>query len=132
MANNLQLSLIKKWFYLTKSGEKKEDYREITPFWCNRLLLHDGKSKNKSFWDNEFLKTFDAISFKNIVNENARGISFKPVNKNVMTLGYPSIENRERYLYLEHLGIEISYGRSDWGANPNKLYFVIKHGKIIN
>jgi hypothetical protein len=131
MANNLQLTLIKKWFDLTKSGEKTEDYREITSFWCNRLLLFDGKSKNKSFWENEFLNVLDAISFKNIVNENDRGVSFKPVNKNIMTLGYPSFDDRERYLYLDHKGIEIGTGRPDWGADPNKYYFVIKHGKII-
>ncbi len=131
MANNLQLSLIKKWFDLTKSGEKTEDYREITSFWCNRLLLFDGKSKNKTFWENEFLNVFDAVSFKKMVNGYSRHITFKPVSKNIMTLGYPSFDDRERYLILEHNGIEIGTGREIWGADENKYYFVIKHGKII-
>lgn len=131
MANNLQLSLIKKWFDLTKSGEKTEDYREITSFWCNRLLLHNGKSQSKTFWENNFLTVLDIISFKNIVNENTHGISFKPVNKNIMTLGYPSFDDRHKYLHLENKGISIAFGKSDWGANPNKYYFIIKHGRII-
>jgi len=30
----LTLSLNKQWFDMIKSGEKKEEYREIKPFWC--------------------------------------------------------------------------------------------------
>jgi len=35
---NLQLSLKKQWFEMTKAGIKTEDYREITPYWIKRLL----------------------------------------------------------------------------------------------
>lgn len=48
-----------------------------------------------------------------------------------MTLGYPKASDSKRILKLEHNGIEISTGKKEWGAEPNKLYFVIKHGKII-
>ncbi|APZ82936.1 hypothetical protein [Flavobacterium phage FL-1] len=34
---NLQLSLIGKWFEMTKPEIKKEDYREITEYWISRL-----------------------------------------------------------------------------------------------
>lgn len=34
----LNLNLIKKWYDMTKSGVKKEEYRELTPFWAKRLL----------------------------------------------------------------------------------------------
>jgi hypothetical protein len=33
----LRLPLEKKWFELTKSGEKTEDYREMTHHWISRL-----------------------------------------------------------------------------------------------
>lgn len=33
----LYLSLKKKWFDLIQSGEKKEEYREITPYWEKRI-----------------------------------------------------------------------------------------------
>jgi len=49
-----------------------------------------------------------------------------------MTLGYPKSNDTERILKLEHKGIEIRTGNPDWGAEPDKLYFVIKHGKILN
>lgn len=32
MKKNLQMSLKRKWFEMTKSGIKTEDYREITPY----------------------------------------------------------------------------------------------------
>ena len=34
----LRLSLKKNWFEMTKAGIKKEDYREITPYWAKRLV----------------------------------------------------------------------------------------------
>ena len=48
-----------------------------------------------------------------------------------MTLGYPKSTDSERILKLEHKGIEIRTGNPDWGDELDKLYFVIKHGKII-
>lgn len=56
---------------------------------------------------------------------------YKKCFVNVMTLGYPKASDSKRILKLEHNGIEISTGKKEWGAEPNKLYFVIKHGKII-
>lgn len=36
--NNFHLNLHKVWFDLIASGRKKEEYREITPYWVNRLM----------------------------------------------------------------------------------------------
>lgn len=36
----LQLTLKKKWFDMIASGEKKEEYREIKPYWAKRFLGH--------------------------------------------------------------------------------------------
>jgi hypothetical protein len=57
---------------------------------------------------------------------------FKHFTHNTMTLGYPSNTDKDRIITLEHKGIEIRTGNPEWGAEPNKLYFVIKHGGIIN
>ena len=48
-----------------------------------------------------------------------------------MTLGYPKSTDTGRILKLYHKGIEIREGDPEWGAEPGKLYFVIKHGKIL-
>ena len=51
----LHLTLKKKWFDMIKSGVKKEEYREIKPYWVKRLA-------NKSY---------DAIKFRNGYNPNS-------------------------------------------------------------
>lgn len=45
----LHLTLKKKWFDMILSGEKKEEYREMKPYWHKRLLN----------------KTYDVIEFRN-------------------------------------------------------------------
>ena len=39
----LRLSLKKHWFELTKSNQKKEEYREITEYWFKRLVYDHKK-----------------------------------------------------------------------------------------
>lgn len=124
---NLQLSLKKNWFEMTKSGEKTEDYRDITPYWCNRLLTYFGNSQPKKFWENQIERNNPDWNLEKIVLMNS-----KKFKTNTMTLGYPKSTDKERILKLEHKGIEIRTGNPKWGAEPNKLYFVIKHGKIID
>lgn len=34
----LHLTLKKKWFDMIESGEKKEEYREIKPYWIRKLV----------------------------------------------------------------------------------------------
>ena len=121
---NLKLPLKKKWFEMTEQQIKPEDYREITPYWCKRLLKYNGKVMSTSFWASlligkDFFEMFlDDISFVNF-------------DSNIMTLGYPKSTDSDRILKLEHKGIEIREGNTEWGAEPNKLYFVIKHGAFL-
>ena len=37
----LQLNLIKHWFDLTLQGIKKEEYRDITPYWAANTSQRD-------------------------------------------------------------------------------------------
>lgn len=109
---------------MTKAGIKTEDYREITPYWIKRFALCRGDSPVKHGY---FCKK--AICYSCIV----RGHGFKPqtFTVNRMTLGYPKGDDQERIIEFEHAGIEIREGRPEWGAEPGKIYFVIKHGKRI-
>lgn len=129
--SNLQISLITKWFEMTKAGIKKEDYRKITPYWCNRFLLFHGKSMSKRWWKENYFE-IDGIfcDIEEIVENILLFCTFKHFNFNVMTLGYPKSNNTDRILKLEHEGIEIRTGNPDWGAEPGKIYFVIKHGEL--
>ena len=51
----LHLTLKQKWFDLIASGDKKEEYRDIKPYWDRRL------NNNK----------FDAIQFRNGYSQHA-------------------------------------------------------------
>lgn len=117
----LQLSLTKQWFDLTSENGKTEDYREISYYWIKRLV-NDLPFKNMSV---AYLTESALIKGLSI----ERG--FKKFTSNKMTLGYPKSTDLSRIKEFEHLGIEIGYGKSEWGAEPNKLYFIIKHGKQI-
>lgn len=132
---NLQLSLIQHWFRMTDSLIKKEDYRSITPYWCNRFLLVCGETMSKKWWENKFNYSGNTFTdnIKWIMDNIAIGnFTFKPFTQNTMTLGYPKSTDTDRIIKFEHLGIEIREGRKEWGAEEGKLYFVIKHGKRIN
>ncbi|BAP30116.1 uncharacterized protein CHSO_1079 [Chryseobacterium sp. StRB126] len=113
---------------MTKAGIKTEDYREINEYWIKRLT------------DNDIDLTVDEINaglcaLRDGYTEdhvyNCYGFWFKPFSINTMTLGYPKSTDTERILKLEHKGIEIREGNPEWGAEPGKIYFVIKHGKVI-
>ncbi len=52
--NTLHLTLHAYWFNEILQGRKKNEYRDITPFWRSRLFHRDGTPK-----------PFDAIRFKN-------------------------------------------------------------------
>lgn len=131
MPSCLRLSLKTKWFEMTKSGIKKEDYREINEYWVKRFLHH----KESKLTTEEIVRYILNYKYYGYVEVGViftyHDLSFKEFEQNVMTLGYPSNNDTERILKLEHKGIEIRTGNPEWGAEPNKLYFVIMHGAVL-
>lgn len=129
---NLQLTLTKKWFDLTKEGVKKEDYREITPYWCTRFLTQNGEVETQNFWKH-YLETFGIETLKKVYMNysNVHRIKSKVFDKNIMTHGYPKKEDAKKRLVYQHEGIEIRTGNTEWGAKQDEIYFVIKHGEQV-
>lgn len=112
----LRLPLKKKWFKMTEEGFKQEDYREITPYWIKRLVK--GLLDEKGVIHN--------VSFP-VDEEDYERFVFKDFKENVLTLGYPKLTDNQRIIKLGHKRIEIGTGKEEWGAEPNKIYFIIKH-----
>ena len=100
----LTLSLKRKWFDMIKSGVKKEEYRERSPYWRKRLIMFYDIITHHSEDGYYVYKTFDTLVF---------------------TLGYPKADDTERRLVFKNPRIRIGEGRPEWGAEPGKLYFVI-------
>jgi len=126
---DLRLPLKKEWFEMTEKGIKTEDYREINIYWAKRLVYNLKDILLLKRYVMEFISDSDAYDFLTNPRNN---FGFKEFDNNIMTLGYPKNIDTNRILKLEHKGIEIRTGNPEWGAEPNKLYFVIKHGEIIN
>ncbi len=129
---NLQLSLKTQWFEMTKAGIKTEDYREINEYWCRRLLFY-----NRQLEHDSFVEMCEDLADQNRKHAdigdcmNFFDVMFKYFEYNIMTLGYPKSTDFERILKYKHEGITIGYGKEEFGAESNKLYFVIKHGEQI-
>jgi hypothetical protein len=69
MAKVLHLTLKKKWFDMIASGEKKEEYREIKPYWISRLTYnYDGL---------KLYENYEYIIFRNGYSEKAPSIIVK-------------------------------------------------------
>ena len=121
----LRLPLKTKWFEMTKSGVKLEDYREVNHYWIKRLM---SKKYNNLYPIEQ--EAIDGI-LKHLDPKYLVKNHCKKYDCNIMTLGYPKSNDTEKILKLEHKGIEIRTGNPEWGAEPNKLYFVILHGAVI-
>ena len=106
-SKTLHLSLKKEWYNMIESGIKTEEYREIKPFWCKRLI-HD--------YD-ESMEEFGAIIF----DEK----NFKQYDRIKFTYGYT-----KKYMVFECNGIDAGMGNAEWGAS-DKPVFIIKLGKRV-
>lgn len=108
----IDLVLEGKWYDMIAEGEKKDEYREINPYWCRRLL--DAKTIDKERWE-RLLQRYRANHQLHTLL-----ILFRPVM-------YKYIRFRRRYtnktmLYrIERFSIRT--GKPEWGAEPDKLYF---------
>ena len=85
----LTLTIAEPWFSMIRDGKKKEEYREIKPYYKSRL---QGR------------------------------FYFKKFEKLVLRNGYRADSPK---ITLKNPKIRIGTGRTEWGAEPGKQYFVI-------
>lgn len=128
--NTLKLTIKKEYFDMILSGDKTEEYREIKKHWFKRLVFK--KEKVSSYLGLENLKheAFD-LRLKGLIliPFHRNMIAFNLFDQVEFTNGYNSTSPKARFASK---GIEIRTGNTNWGAEPEKLYFVIKLGKEIS
>lgn len=98
----LHLTLKKKWFDMILSGEKKEEYRDIKPFW-NKMISHHIKIKGKYYHPTDVV-----ICFSHVYTAN-----------------------RNQFM-IECKGLAVREGKESWGAEPGKQYYVLILGEILS
>lgn len=120
MSKKLTLPLKKKWFDLIKSGEKKEEYREINLYWVSRLI-----NVNSLIID-EYSEYDIPLFIEELKKDDSDFVRFIQFCEVEFTLGYPKNNDKERRIMFKRPRISVSYGKEEWGAEKGKLYFVIK------
>lgn len=113
-SDTLHLVLKDKWFQMYKDSLKTEEYREITPYWCNRLLgareywdliLANKKTDKKRLTYNYSVRHFDFVTFH-------RGYTNETIT-------------------FQLKSITIDYGDMNLGA-PDELCFIIQCGDFVS
>lgn len=107
----LTLPIKKRWFDMICSGEKTDEYREITPYWAKRF----GWQEDYEYSDNH---PPDRVHKLVMVSTNLTVIF-----KNGYGKDSPQIK------CLVH--ITKGQGKAAWGAIPGKEYFVLHIEKIL-
>ena len=117
----LHLILKRKWWDMVASGEKKEEYRDANHYWAIRLLdrQYRGYSQNIDY-PKDFI---DWLCFGLAHND----IAFRSYENVCFHLGYTNTTMAFRIEYFI-----LSMGKEEWGAEPNKYYFVSKLGERID
>lgn len=104
----LVLPIKRKWFDMILSGEKKEEYREIKPYWDVRLCNEFGM-----FWVNGKLVHGQFSGLEEIDGLGTHEIMFRN--------GY----RKDCRSFVAECSLSIGRGKEEWGAEKNKEYFVI-------
>ena len=83
--NVLDLVLKHKWYDLIDSGEKKEEYREIKPYWEKRL-------QGKKYYSVVFHKGYSSIKMEFLITSIRKGV------------GNPNWGANGKFVYIISLG----------------------------
>lgn len=99
------LPIKKKWFDMILSGEKKEEYREIKPYYIARFVKWLGFPKSEEKTVLQLMRETESIK--------PREIEFR----NGYSADSPS--------FIAKCTIKIGAGREEWGAEKDKEYFIL-------
>lgn len=112
----LHLSLKAEWYSMIHIGVKKEEYREIKPYWIARMLEYSDGSAVPVGVANIWANYPDILSFR-----LEQGIvRFKQYTNVCFSYGCT-----KRTMTFKIEGIDIGYGNPAWGA-PAKDVIIIK------
>lgn len=108
----LILPIKKKWFDMIKSGEKKEEYREIKPYYNKRLPRYFGQYLSE--WG-------ELVPFSD------RTINGVPLyNWVIFRNGYSKKSPQIKCFCSLDKGI----GKEEWGADPDERYYILKIDRV--
>ena len=111
----LVLPIKKKWLDMIKSGEKKEEYREIKPYYKTRFY-----NAIKEVLDKEtFAQQVTAVILYN------NTVMLDVIFRNGYSSNSPQIKCK---CIFKGKGP----GKEEWGAEPNKEYYILEILEVLN
>lgn len=110
---SLELVLKPEWYDMIESGEKPEEYREITPHWRVRICRDAHSCQMRE------------VCKANIYCHYEGGV---PMKRTVVTFHRAYTKTVMKF---EIEKVVVGFGREEWGAKPGVKYYVIKLGKRI-
>ncbi len=120
MKKTLHLNLIRKFFDMIKSGEKREEYRALTVYYVSLFF----KWRDSGLTREVFLQML-------INDEGELWVYLKDFNDTMyFENGYKKLSERPRFDIIFE-SINIGEGKPKWGAIPGKKYFVLELGVLI-
>lgn len=102
----LILPIKKKWFEMIRSGEKKEEYREIKPYYNKR-----------------FGNVLVGFSLGNVEVMLYANIEFRVLFRNGYSNNSPEIECK--------CTLDRGTGKKEWGAEEGKEYYILRIKEIL-
>ena len=112
----LYLPLKKEWYKMIERGDKREEYREESPYWRTRLI--------------ECYAGFNWCDMRGFNGRLCGGCSVEPRFRHFDAVCFSYGYTKRRMLW-ECKGIEIGRGCKNWGA-PDHETFIIKLGNRLN
>lgn len=121
MKTTITLQLKRKWYEMIDSGQKREEYRRVTPYWMSRILgCGGGKVCSEQSLSGE---VFCPVCLR---------MAWKKFDKVIFTLGYPRKDEVAKRMVFELDNLMMRGGNPEWGAEEGRTYFVFKLGKRIS
>ena len=115
----LYLSLKEEWYNLIEKGIKKEEYRQIKPFWVKRIGMLEAKTKEiEKIPQDELVSMMEKKMEGGYLNSHYTHVQF--------SFGYT-----KRTMVFEINDIGVGIGKKDWGAPIDEKVFIIHLGKRI-
>lgn len=112
----LTLPIKKKWFDMILSGEKKEEYREIKPYYTARLSRTFGFINCATF-------VADTEKFMDQLRDIGVGGSIFACFRNGNSKDSPS--------FIAKCTLSVGAGKEEWGAEKGKEYFILTVQEIL-
>lgn len=120
----LDLSLKFFWYDMIERGEKREEYRDFTPYYANRLLYGCNLGA-KEYWETIFTNYKIKPWFKPYMMLQHYGCRHYDAVRFHRGQGSPVT------MLWEYEGLEIDKGKPEWGAPEDKDVFIIKLGRRL-